>query len=377
MSAALAIVRFIGYLNDASAATILGRVIEARAALPRIVEEDKDLVMVFGSSMVQAGFSARQFDRQTAERGATAKSFNFGFGGLNPLFQDYLSRRIGEAFDDGDRRLKLAVLEFNPFQTTTSRYNGAVPVIDSFVTMLATPEEMWEILLDDPTRGILLLNIHYLRGGISAQMATNFFARPLRAPRPRSDLPEDEEAAERRQQLGEQLTAQFEKDYPDYSGENWHYGWQGAGTIPEERSAETHELFRQYYQSLRTPRRLDNDRIQRSTCCDIIEMHFEPVLVEAYIRIIKNFQQFSDRVEVIMLPRNTAWIQYPPEARARLQTVLDRIEKETGVKVQDFQTLDMITPEMFSDTTHLSRYAGDVAFTGFLVERYSEYLRQP
>jgi hypothetical protein len=34
----------------------------------------------------------------------------------------------------------------------------------------------------------------------------------------------------------------------------------------------------------------------------------------------------------------------------------------------------VITPEMFSDTTHLARYQGDVPFTRFLAERYSPVL---
>ena len=103
---------------DASADTIMGRVMESRRQLPIITEIEEPVVMVFGSSMVQAGFSPRQFDKEMAERDRQVKSFNFGFGGLNPFFQDFLSRRIQEEFAANDKRLALAVIEFNPFQTT-------------------------------------------------------------------------------------------------------------------------------------------------------------------------------------------------------------------------------------------------------------------
>jgi len=374
MGLAMAIIRLITFLNDVSGDTILGRVQQARAALPKIVAGEEDLVMFFGSSMVQAGFSARVFDRLLAERGAEVKSFNFGFGGLNPLFQDYLARRIREQFEQNDRRLELALLEFNPFQTTQKRYNGAVSAIDSFVTMLASPAEMWEIALRDPTRGVRMLNIHYLRDDISAEMITNEFGGAFRPPIPTSDLPEDEALEERIDALGDQLGEKFDEEYPDYDGAQWSWPWQGAGTIPSERSAETLELFDEWYAIRNHDRRMSNDRLWRDHCCDILGLNFEEELVAAYIRLVKEFQRFSNRVEVVLLPRNTDWIEYSPEAAARLAAVVERIEHETGLNLRDYQTLPEITPDMYSDTTHLARYLGDVPFTEFLVDEYAESL---
>ena len=175
MFACLVIVRLFTNAFDASAETIMARVMEARAALPRIVQEERPLVMVFGSSMTHAAFGARQFDREMAERGIEIKSFNFGFGGLNPYFQDYLSRRIRDAFVENDRRLELVLIEFTPLQNTTARWNGAQPAVDSYVTMLADGSDIWEIIKKDPGRGIRAAEIKYLRNDISAEMTTWFF----------------------------------------------------------------------------------------------------------------------------------------------------------------------------------------------------------
>ncbi len=370
MGMALLGIRLLLWTNDASGDTILGRVQEARAALPRIVAEEEDLVMFYGSSMVDAGFSARRFDRRLTERGAELMSFNFGFGGLNPYFQDFLARRIRDEFEGADRRLALAMIEFNPFQNTAARWKGAQPVVDSFGAMLASPQEMWEITRRDPARGIHMLNIHYLRDDISAEMITWEFGGFLRPGRPRSEIPEDEAANERLREVGQGLTEKFEAEYPDFTGEDWYYPWQGAGTIPEERSPETLELFKEYYTLRRGERNLENDRLNRIHCCDILDLHFEDELVAAFIRTVKVFQEFSDRVEVVMLPRNTDWIENPPEARERLRLVLERIRVETGLTVRDHQDLPEINPEMFSDTTHLARYSGDVAYTDFLAREY-------
>jgi hypothetical protein len=71
----------------------------------------------------------------------------------------------------------------------------------------------------------------------------------------------------------------------------------------------------------------------------------------------------------VLLPRNTEWIQYPPEAEARLEAVLDRIHEQTGVTIRNYQDAGF-GPEHFSDTTHLPRHGGDVPFTEFLAEEY-------
>jgi hypothetical protein len=375
MTASLGLVRAYAAALGASGKSFLGRVLEARAALPRIVAEEEPLVMFFGSSMTEAGFSARVFDRKLAERGVEVKSFNFGFGGLNPLFQDFLARRIREAFEAQGRELELTLIEFNPFQATRTRYEGAVPAIDAYLGMLASPEEIRDILLDDPARGTRILTIHYLRDDVSAEMATWYFGELLRPPIPESDVEENEATEERLEEVGEKMNAKFEEEYPDWDGAEWSYAWQGAGTIPSERSEETLALFREYY-TLRQndEKHMRDDLLWRIHSADVLELHFEEELVQAFIRAVQELQRISKRVEIVMLPRNTAWVQYSSEARARLDAVVRRIEEETNVPVRDFQTIEAVTPAMFGDTTHLARYLGDVPFSEFLVAEYAPVL---
>jgi len=368
MALALGLVRAFALANDASSESILGRVIQAQKALPQIVAESQDLVMVFGSSMVGAGFSPREFDQWLSDEGVNnIKSFNFGFGGLNPFFQDYLARRIRDVFVQHDRRLKLAVIEFNPFQTTITRHEGARALEDSFLTMLASNAELVDVLLDDPTRGVRLFNIKYLRDSISAEMATFYFGGAFREPRSRTSLERDQRRQDRLQELGPLLNEAFEKEYPDYDGSDWYYPWQGGGTIAAERAPDTLALFDEYYELIMDPARLDDDRLNRIHSADIIDMHFSEELVAAFIRIVQEFQAFSEHVEVVMLPRNTDWIKYSAEGRARLEETISRIEQATGVTIQDHQDLPVIQPSMFSDTTHLNRYQGAANYTRFLV----------
>ncbi|MEL6301555.1 MAG: hypothetical protein AAFV47_08410 [Pseudomonadota bacterium] len=380
MGLSLALVKGVLAMLGVGSSSLLERVTQARNALPQIVEEPQDLVIAFGSSMIDAGFSPREFDMAINQAGGNIKSFNFGFGGLNPMFQDYLARRIRDDFETSDRRLKLIVIEFNPFQTTKSRRNLQSALEESYISLLASPAELRDITLDDPESGIRMALIRYLRDGISAEMITTFlWGGPFQTPRDDTgvDFEPDQAAEERIGEIVKVLTPRLEEDYPDYDGTDWYYPWQGGGTIKSERSPETVELINEYYNLAASDYNLAVDRLDRIQSADIEELHFDPELVDAFIRIVENFQAISDHVEIVMLPKNTDWIKNPPEALARQAAVVREIETATGLVVRDYQTIEPVTNAMFSDTTHLNRYQGAVAFTAFLAEQYAELLVAP
>lgn len=349
---------------------ILPRVSEARAALPQIIQEPDDLVMFYGSSMTRAAFSPRQFDQSLETKGKKITSFNFGFGGLNPYFQDLFSRRIAEQFNKSDRRLKLVMIEFNPFQTTKTRWQRAQPVVDSFLSVLASRNELIELASDDLTRGVRLFNIKYIRNNISAEIITSFYGRAIFPHTPKQNYKDDEQTIAERKRLGKRLDEQFEKEFPDHIDAQWKYSWRGGGTIAEERSDETLAIFDQYYAVRHTDARMKNDRLGRLQSADIEELNFEPLLVEHFINIVKNFQGIADNVEVVMLPKNSKWIHYTPAAKERLAKVVKQIEQATGVTIKNHQDLPEITPEMYRDTTHLARYRGDVVYTKHLLQEF-------
>jgi poly-D-alanine transfer protein DltD len=119
---------------------------------------------------------------------------------------------------------------------------------------------------------------------------------------------------------------------------------------------------------------MKNDRLGRIRSADIEELNFEPLLVEHFISIVKNFQGIADNVEVVMLPKNSKWIHYTPAAKERLAKVVKQIEQATGTTVKNHQDLPVITSDMYRDTTHLARYRGDVVYTKFLVKKFWELL---
>jgi hypothetical protein len=375
MTASMGLVRLVTYLNNASLDTYIGRMAEARAALPRIAQEEAEVVIFFGSSMVQTDISPRQFDEELSRKGIDVKSFNFGFGGLNPLFQEYLSRRINDSFLENEKRIALSLIEFNPFQATLVQRKRGDSLEDSLIPFLASDSELRDLLLDDPKRGIRLFVIRYLRGSVSAEMLTSFLARGLR-PRQYSDLVEDPEIIEKRRLLRRELPKQFAIDFPGREKTDWAYDWQGGYSLPQERSAASMELYRQYFETKLSKKLLENDLFVRVKTADIVGLHLDDELVSAFIRVVENLRDVSDRVDIALLPRNTDWIVYPPDAQARLDHAINRIENETGITVQNYQEIDSITPRLFDDTTHLASYTGRVVFTHFLADRYAPRLQR-
>jgi hypothetical protein len=57
-----------------------------------------------------------------------------------------------------------------------------------------------------------------------------------------------------------------------------------------------------------------------------------------------------------------------------LNDAIAQIENAAGVKIRDHQQIEGLSNDMFSDTTHLNRYQGAVAFTHFLAEQYGDGL---
>ncbi len=372
MLLALILVRIFAYSVGGRPEEIMSRVYESRQYLPQIAAQAAadDTLMFFGSSMTQAGFSPREFEQMIADRGVELTAYNFGFGGLNPLFQDYWARRIRDEFLAQESRLRFAFIEFNPFQTTKTRRDRARPTDDSYINMLASDAEVFDILKTDLRRGVRLFTIRYLRDSVSAEMATYFLGGFLLPRAPRTELEEDPELAERYREIGRQLNEVFEEDYPDFDGCNWCWDWQGGGTVKAERSAETLALFDEYYGIQQHPYYKENALLRRIHTTDIVDLNFDEELIVHFIRLVQVFQTFADDVQVVMLPRNSDWVKYPPEAQQRLAAVIERIERETGLTIDDHQQLEEVPNHMYGDVTHLNRYQGAVAYTQYLADRY-------
>ena len=142
----------------------------------------------------------------------------------------------------------------------------------------------------------------------------------------------------------------------------------------EERSDELIGLLEEYYTLIQHDYYMARDRIRRINTSDIESLDFDEDLIVAFINMVKAFKPVAENIEIILLPKNTDWISHPPEVLERQRQLLKRIERETGVVVRNYQQIDAVSNDMFSDTTHLNGLDGLTAFTRFLAEEYAHLL---
>ena len=188
----------------------------------------KKKVMVFGSSMVQAGFEPLVFDKVMSDQGIESVSYNYGIGGLNPKYQELITRRIQEAFRRSDQKVDLTLIEFCPFQATKVRRHFTAFTDDQNVATLASNSELFRIMLEDPARGMHLLNIRYLRAGISAELLTTAVMIGISEEADDSPSPELLEASRRRRELQRQLRESLRKDVPENRTSPWDRRLRGG-----------------------------------------------------------------------------------------------------------------------------------------------------
>jgi hypothetical protein len=374
------------------------RLREALAALPEVAAhpgatgdtgETSDTALFFGSSLVWNGFSPEIFDARLDEHGVQLASFNFGFGGLNPEIQLLLARRIRAAFEAEGRRLRLALVEFNPFQSTRARAREDERVRDQHRMMLATPAEIARLALESPDRGARYFTGRYLRNSISPEAVTAAFGgivsgigELVEAGARGADQgsagaagarPSPEERAQMDTRTGAALDfrlglLEVHRGIPPM----WDLEFRGD---PQFDHPETHEAL----EILSRPAdwELREDLARRIRCCDIEELRFDERLVADFIALLGELAAVSERTEVVLMPVNHAWVKRSPAALERLREVVRRIARETGLPVLDFQSPPSFDASHFWDATHLTPSGGMRAFSVFLADHYVPSLIGP
>lgn len=364
------------YLQFTTLINFNGRVLGMMDYLPTFISQNRDrqTLMIFGSSMVQAGFEPYQFDEQMTQRGLDVASINYGVGNLDPEFQKYLTRDVRRKYEAAGQKIDMTLLEFNPFQTTLTRGGFGNITRDQNEAILLTPADLWRITLEDPNRGIRLFTIRYFRNGVSAELLSSVFAFA------NDEDVSGQEAARRaantrrsqlRQAFQDTLPEGVNVFPPDYSD-----GLRGGRIDKRSLSEETLTALQDYVASFRDPALMASDQQRRILQGDILELGFDERLIRDFITMVNDLKAVSEKMEVLLLPRNTDWIVYRPEVQQKLDRLMQRISAETGVPVRDFQDHPDITPEMFLDTTHLSFGSGIDAYTKLLAETYAESFRQ-
>jgi hypothetical protein len=324
------------------------RVRQCLQALDEIVTAPGSTV-VFGSSMVQMGFSPEEFDAQARALGQELTSYNLGFGGANPEVQLELAQWVAQAYRRQGRRAKQMVIEFTPFQATLarSRAQGLAQIARAKKAVLLTPASLLSATLRSPTEAAHLVGL-WTQGAVTPQMtlhALSAVALP-RNPERRTDP---------RRELVERIRqGRIARDgkLPD----PWDRSQRGDAAWVVDETLPAYDAWLQLRHSAET---LSEDLEWRVESSDLLELRFDPERIHQFIALAKLLSSVAERSHVLLMPTHPDWVKRTPEGQTRLDQVLVRIRAETGLEIIDLSS----SPGPFAladfvDTTHLNERSG-------------------
>jgi hypothetical protein len=339
------------------------RLVNFLGALPELARRD-DAVLVFGSSLIQHGFSPETFEQHA---GAPVTAYNLGFPGVDPEMQAMLARRVAETFAATGHKARLSLVEFTPFQATLARGRSARfrELTTAKKALLAHPLLLAQIARRSPEEASHLAALQLL-GGTSPEVVKSILEDQLLW----SDTPTwwpvpspPDPGAERKAwvaRIHEGRAAAERREVPE-----WDPARRGEVRWIFD---ETREAYTAWARLRSAPEVLTPEREWRVRSSDMLELNFDEQQVDAFIEAVRALASVSRETRVVLAPRNRAWNQPTPEGRARLAAVLAHIERETGAKVLDLAESPEFGPEDFIDVTHLNESSGRPKFSRRLAE---------
>ena len=372
---AMGLVNWLTRSAENNAGDIFGiqRIRSVTESLDYMASEDGETLLLIGSSLVKDGFSPRIFDAELKRlTGKEVTSFNVGMGNMKPTYQQLLVQRMAEVYAAHDRRANLTLLEFNPFLVTDAREQFRPFMTEQVQAVLMSPQQVGDVFWQDPERFARLLSIKYLRHGVSAEAITGgirFLVGQAQAQAPLvAEL--TEEQLQHIQQLAEfrsQLNDYIRQEHPlTRKSHVWNPVTQGGLIDMMDLSPQAQQLAVQISQQMRHPKALAMDLQSRIQCCDIENLAFNDKLINEFLATVDAAKRFSEQVEIVLLPRNRDWVHLSQPGQARLQAMLDYLQKQTGVTIRNYQTHPDFDGGDFYDVSHLSMDQGRPLFSSVL-----------
>lgn len=350
------------------------RIQTAAAALPAALKlQEKDpqsIVYVFGSSLVEFGFSPEAFDTQLAQHGIPVVSYNFAFGNADPKIQNRFAHKFADIFQPHPGKIDLVIFEFTPFQATARRAEQSGRLNQAAQAVIGDWRDFLDIAKEDHEEAIALFNTHYIRDGVPAEAITSLMATPLRQrPKPATTLNDDEKPS-----IGKLRMDFYRSLHKDWFRDLAPGAWRPAdrGGLPLDASSDTLSLADTFMARLQKPVHMQQSLDDRIHCCDMLELNIDEKMLDYFIDAVRQAQRVSRRVDILLMPRNQDVVSLSDTAQARLKAAIDHIQTETGATIIDFSTASDYDVSWFFDADHLTLFKGRTRFSRELADHYAQ-----
>ena len=119
------------------------------SALELPASDQRKVVYVLGSSLIEFGFSPEIFDQRLQESGVESVSYNFGYGNADPSIHQRFVKRLAQTFSEKRDVIDLVVFEFSPFQATRRRAELTGQLDHAARAAMGTWRDFLEVAKDD------------------------------------------------------------------------------------------------------------------------------------------------------------------------------------------------------------------------------------
>ncbi|MFT6859273.1 MAG: hypothetical protein ACI9NA_000721 [Gammaproteobacteria bacterium] len=342
--------------------------LDSALALP--ADSSDSIVYVFGSSLIEFGFSPEIFDERLKSKGVNATSFNFGYGNADPSIHERFARRFEQEYEDAPGTVDLVIYEFSPFQATTTRAAQTGQLNHAANAILGDWRDFLEVAKSDHEEAIALFNTRYIRNGVPAEAVTNLLATPIRDMQ-RIQSEENASDVEPMGTMGWDLYNMLMAEWPQaHPPGGWYV--ENRGGLPPSASPEALDLADKVMAKMQHPTRMEASRQQRLACCDMEDLNIDPELLQNFIAAIKHAQKVAKRVDLLLMPRNQDIIHLSAQGKANLKEAVATIQRETGVRLVDLSVEPYFSVTDYFDADHLTLFKGRRKLSELLADVYAE-----
>lgn len=347
----------------------VNRIREFTAALPEIAERTENAAFFVGGSVVTYGFSPKVFDARMREHAIDLRSYNVGVNGNVPEVDALTVRRIGDAYNHANRRVRVMMIAFGAW-AFADWFTGLNPnrnrsrLVKS--AALSTETEIASLFLHEPRYASELLGVRIL-GGLGAPdsiglLGERMFGGPANGAVSPSwwfgadpPAPDPYEQAVRDTRRGWSL--QFGHWDDSVRGEFF----QGRGDD---------EAYARLASFAVKP---SEERIKSYDDMIKGDMNVQPEPFAQFLESVRVARGFSDAVVVVVIPTNPVAGRLNAEGRRHFEEIKAELRR-TGASVIDLFEPPELTMADYIDISHLNERTGKPIFSALLADRVADAL---
>jgi hypothetical protein len=336
-------------------------------ALPAVqAEKDHRLVLFFGSSMIEDGFSTVAFDGWLDQHGVATTSFNLGCRLVGPDLLHLLAKRTAKVLGTRGVKADAVYLEFPPHLATrrTIRERTSIRANAPRRSLVSDSADELHFLTTFPDVFFRESAVRLLGNRVTGELKGTVSSRLIQPVSDRSELAKQMKAL-RSSPLAEKMR-QRESRAP---------AWDPSvrGDTPGPMGEEERALVRRQIANRAVT---DPDNVHTFTeQFDFFDLDFDPALIDELVAAYAVFHEIAERVYVVLLPRES---EFPPSpvGKGRLSAVLERFRREGIPLVNTFDDPSFVRTD-FAYLNHLNHHVGRDKFSTLLAGHFAKQLAEP